>query len=117
MGQFFKIQYDDTIFRNGNLRKIGTRMSAAVILAMLLPLIFIMIHANHNHDHSALGGECSVCQQLDAVQGVLNGLKTSADGLIYVLGTACFVILLRKISSKNAELNTSPISLKVRLNN
>jgi F0F1-type ATP synthase membrane subunit a len=87
-----------------------------VISVFLLSSAYIFANANHKHNHNGFDGACTTCVNLVSAQNQLKQTATPVSGgFTAVLVCVIFFILLKKITG-TSDFST-PISLKVRLNN
>jgi len=85
------------------------------VMAALISEAFILTHANHEHDHLGIGGECIVCAHIHSIENLVKQLGVAAGGLSTAwLGLFAAITLLFCVS---AFWLSSPILLKTRLNN
>jgi hypothetical protein len=84
---------------------------------LLFSMVFITAHSNHEHDSDGRCGGCAQCEYI--MDAAINFLKQDCQPLtVYALIAVCmfFVVFITKIFSFNRVCST-PVSLKVRLNN
>ncbi|MDR1892839.1 MAG: hypothetical protein LBQ48_07520 [Oscillospiraceae bacterium] len=86
------------------------------IAVSLFSEIYIITHANHEHDHIGANGACATCAQITATANLLNQLSIAivkAAAIVFnlfaVLSLLCFFI--------GFIYGSSPVTLKVKLNN
>jgi len=101
-------------------RRNAKRATALVILlcfvmAALICKVFILTHADHDHDRLGAGGECFLCAQMHSIEKLLRQFgAASGSVLVGLTGSLAAVALLLCALS---VWFSSPIRLKTRLNN
>jgi hypothetical protein len=76
---------------------------------------FIFTHLHHEHNHASRHGACSVCEELELAQAIIEGLGRAGIAVF----AACFMIYARsRIKKQPLPYNAviTPVYLKVRLN-
>ena len=103
-------------------RRAVSRNAAAVLLvcvifSFFLSWMFIMLHAEHEHDHSGLDGACAVCEQIVEAERVFRQFSFVAAAIAAVcLFRRAWVILCCRVADA-VSLFATPVQLKVRMNN
>jgi hypothetical protein len=102
--------------RREGARLIALLLCALFIAVSLLSSVFILTHANHEHDHDMPDGSCATCAHVMAAENLLKTLGTAVIAVaLYLSGHHALVSTLKPIAS-DLDFFT-PVSLKVRLNN
>lgn len=97
----------------GAKRGLAVVLLSALILASLLSVAFVAIHADHHCDGEHRG-PCAVCAQLCAAGRLLRQIAAAPLALALCLGLCAALLLLR---CADCVAGYSPVSLKIRLNN
>jgi hypothetical protein len=84
--------------------------------AAVLSGAWVVIHANHVHDHDGAGGCCSVCAQIAAAQNLLKQLGSALKIAVAAFGglAAASVAFASEIP---LDRFLTLAALKVRMNN
>ncbi|MDR1914219.1 MAG: hypothetical protein LBQ68_07055 [Clostridiales bacterium] len=88
-----------------------------LIATFLISCIYIFVHAEHEHDHNGVEGDCSACMQVANAERLLKKFSNIAFGALIMVG---IFFLIRRTGNKLAYIFKyvfSLITLKVRLNN
>jgi len=95
-----------------------------IVLAFLLCFIagiflsesFLVIHANHQHDHNGIDGNCAACAQIQNYDNIIKQIKTSGDATAFMFVNLFAAIAFLYCVSFLFESNTL-FKLKIKLNN
>lgn len=93
-------------------RLIAACGAALLVVALVFSVFFVAAEA----DHHCSGEHCSVCQQIQICQRLLEQLSTACTPSA---GAAafCFVVLLLLLYAQNIVAASSPVLLRVKLLN
>ena len=86
------------------------------IAVILLSSAFILIQANHTHDHDGVGGDCATCAHIITAESLLKTLGAAPIGALIVFGS-CYAAISRSKPVVAEPGFLTPVSLKIRLNN
>jgi hypothetical protein len=76
---------------------------------------FVSTRLHHTHDRAARHGACSVCEELELAQAIIEGLGRIGAAVL----AACFAVYAKSQITKRSEpynAAITPVTLKVRLN-
>lgn len=94
------------------------RKTLAVIVSvlMILTVMFSVFFIAAEADHECEGAHCHVCECIEICVTILQrfGFKASSSSAV---GASAFVALLAVLIPAGTYTFTTPVSLKVRLNN
>jgi heme/copper-type cytochrome/quinol oxidase subunit 4 len=98
----------------------GLRLLALVFCILFVALslfaeIYILTHANHQHDHLGENGSCATCTQLTAAASLLTQVSAAAAKTA-AIGFSLFAVLSLLQLTLNHISIPSPVALKVKLN-
>ena len=87
-----------------------------IMFFLLLSEAFLLIHAEHEHDHKGIGGSCNICVQLHNAESLLKHLGMAVAAIS--LGFISLLTAMATIPSVLFSLGLcTPIKLKTRINN
>ena len=86
------------------------------IVVSILSEVFILTHADHEHDHDGAHGSCAVCAQIQSAESLLKRLGTFAISAVFLFGGLLAAIAVMR-SAFCAIILLSPVALKIRMNN
>jgi len=101
---------------NGKHRAIASFLLICFIAATLFLNAFVIIHANHEHDHNCDNGSCAMCLQINiAVSFLTQARMTIVVTLVTFLSLFIAITIHKSVFSRICFF--SPVTLCVRLNN
>jgi hypothetical protein len=98
--------------------KTTAKKIAAVIISLLMIalVLFSFIYVVAEADHDCEGEHCQVCECIEICAGILQRFGFKASSSVQ-LGVAALIPLLAAVILSGTHTETTPVSLKVRLNN
>lgn len=98
--------------------KTTAKKIAAVIISLLMIalVLFSFIYVVAEADHDCEGEHCQVCECIEICAGILQKFGFKASSSVQ-LGVAALIPLLAAVILTGTYTGTTPVSLKVRLNN
>jgi preprotein translocase subunit SecG len=93
---------------------IAVMLCVCIIVTSILSAVFILIHANHQHDHDGLNGTCATCMHLATAENLLKQFSTTIVATTFSFVFHLFIFCCPKSSAPYVGLFTL-VSLKVRL--
>ncbi|MDR1471608.1 MAG: hypothetical protein LBS75_03710 [Synergistaceae bacterium] len=97
-------------------RRLAVGAICALLAAASLALtVFVLFHANHDHDSDGAGGGCLMCAQVTAAQGLLRGPEQAGGCAVFTLGAAPALFCNLKSVRAWTYLQTLT-ALKIQLN-
>lgn len=97
------------------------RNIALVFLTCILAIsifagLFVVVHADHEHNHNGVDGSCTICIQLHNTENLLRYLTT-----VFVAAVFSFFIHRSGVLSIEGMLfcvpASTPVALKIQMNN
>jgi hypothetical protein len=87
-----------------------------LVAVLLISITYIITHADHEHDHNGIDGDCEVCAKIQTTENLLKSIKMTARGSasLFILLFAATAILFSVSCSIE---NTTLVGLKIRNNN
>jgi len=105
--------------RTGNRQQAKRVAALALLLCFLMVALlsgaFILTHANHQHDHLGVGGECAVCAQIHSLENQLKQFGAASGGVSF--GLAGLFAVTALLCCVSVTQYATPVRLKIRLNN
>jgi hypothetical protein len=99
------------------VKKMSLFVCVVLVAVFFLSSAYIFANANHVHNHGGIDGSCTTCVNLVSAQSAIQKqLGTAANVAIFALVVFTFLCLSVNFLSEISTFST-PISLKVRLNN
>ncbi|MDR3288044.1 MAG: hypothetical protein LBT22_01300 [Peptococcaceae bacterium] len=98
------------------IRLIAMLLCVCFIAALLLSALFILTHAQHEHDHDGADGSCATCAHMTALGNLLKQLSTPVVTATTAMG-ALFAIRFSLKPRHRRFVFSTLVILKVRLNN
>lgn len=98
------------------LKSIALIICVCFIVTSILSVVFILTHANHQHDHEGPNGTCATCDHLAATTNLLKQLSIAIVTSVFPSVLYLFISYCLKPSTPYVGLFTL-VSLKVRLDN
>lgn len=87
-----------------------------IILLMLFVVLFSSFYIASETDHECEGERCSVCECIEQCEAVLGHI--SSCGLIVLAAASAVILVCAVLFSGREVLSAStPVSMKIRLNN
>ena len=96
------------------VRLTALAVCALFVLVFLISSVFIIVNADHEHDHNCERGGCATCANIVTCAKLIGHLGAAITVAAAIAGMVGFVLLPRFAASQNNAIN--PINLKVRLN-
>jgi len=102
-------------------KSIEKRVIALIFLAFFLSIlillsIFILTHADHEHNHNGVSGSCVTCIHLRNSENLLKQFSEIFISTLMVVYGLFIVIILHKLITLYITFDT-PVSMKIRMNN
>lgn len=96
------------------VKNIALMICISIIVTSFLSAAFILLHANHHHDHEGPHGTCTTCIRLSTTEHLLKQLSTAIVTRVYPLVFCTYLFLRLRPTGSYVGLFTL-VSLKVRL--
>jgi len=102
--------------RNIKKRVIALIFLVCFVIVSLLPEVFILTHANHDHDRKSLDNSCSICAKIQDAESILKQFRSATKITVFALFMHIFSILVLTYFRCQA-ISLTLVALKVRMNN
>ena len=97
-------------------RIIAIAFCVCIISVAILSNVFILSHSEHNHDNNGVGGGCVTCELLLSAENIGKQLGVALVGVLLAMGKMFFDVKTLK-TMVACVLPTTPVRLKIRMNN
>ena len=101
---------------NKQIAKFATiALFTCFIVTFIISDIYILAHANHDHNHDGIGGSCTVCAHIQSAENLLKQLAMASKSMSFIIVGLFFMATFLYVVS-SLEIYSTLVNLKIRMN-